>query len=465
MLTERPDVLLHALAQLPDDVQMADPAPNGDARALRMLATAYGIESRLRTAPVSGRAVPPSPASRRAPPSMAELVRSLDDGEQPASVRRGDDGIFAGERIVIVTNLPTHYRVPLLNQLSIRLQNAGATLRVIFTGIWPTSRAFMAPEPIVFDHEFLRSVRLPVGATDAPLTLERQIRRATPTLVLVAGFSPAVAVRAALAARVSNAAYGVWSGAIQQAPADVSSLRRRQRRLLLRYADFAISYGHLSGEYLRELAPRLPLVYGRNTALIPALQTAATSSREVVEVLAVAQAIPRKALDVVVEACSRLRDAPCRLTVIGDGSELAALKARAGNASNVRFLGAVASDRTLRAYADADIFLFPTRSDVFGLVLVEAMGAGLATVVSSAAGAVADLALSGENCIVVDGHDPIDWAAAIRDLVEDPTRRGAIGHAARQTIARRWTLQHAVDAMTAGLRLGVLSRARRKPAR
>jgi hypothetical protein len=45
------------------------------------------------------------------------------------------------------------------------------------------------------------------------------------------------------------------------------------------------------------------------------------------------------------------------------------------------------------------------------------MGAGLATVVSSAPGAVADLALAGRNCVVIDGHDPVEWAAAIRGLV------------------------------------------------
>lgn len=456
----RPDLLIHALAQLPDHVELALADDGPDAAALRMLAAAYGVESRIRPAPATAPR-PDGPGGPGAAPSMAELLYSLHQGSESAGVRRGRDDLLAGQRIVIVTNLPTHYRVPLFNRLSRRLADAGAEFRVLFTAARPWSRRWMAPEPAAFAHEFLRSVRTPAGSADLPLSLEWRLRRFAPTVVVAPGFSPAVAVRAAIAARLSGASCGVWSGAIHE----TTSLRRRQRAALLRLADFGISYGHLSAEYLRALAPGLPVVYGRNTAPIPDELPRDGAPTTPVEILAVAQAIPRKALDVAVDAFARLRDAPCRLTVIGEGPQLAALEHRARDLDNVRFLGAVASDRTLRAYGDAEVFLFPTREDVFGLVLVEAMGAGVATVVSSAPGAVADLALADRNCVVIDGHDPVRWAAAIRALVDDPQRRRAMGRAARDTVLQRWTVDHAVDAMVAGLRLGVLARARRKEPR
>ena len=104
----------------------------------------------------------------------------------------------------------------------------------------------------------------------------------------------------------------------------------------------------------------------------------------------------------------------------------------------------------------ADIFLFPSRYDVFGLAVVEAMGAGLATVVSSLPGAVDDLCVSETNCLVVDGG-PDDWATAIGRLVEDAELRTRIGKAAAATIRDRWTLEHAASAMLAGFRLAFLA--------
>ncbi|QMW22845.1 glycosyltransferase family 4 protein [Sandaracinobacteroides saxicola] len=67
-------------------------------------------------------------------------------------------------------------------------------------------------------------------------------------------------------------------------------------------------------------------------------------------------------------------DAPGTKVVVGDGPALAGLKARFPNAL---FTGALSGEPLARAYAGADLFVFPSRTDTFGLVLVEAMASGL----------------------------------------------------------------------------------------
>ena len=69
--------------------------------------------------------------------------------------------------------------------------------------------------------------------------------------------------------------------------------------------------------------------------------------------------------------------------------------------TRVRFLGPLPHAEVMTAYRNSDVFLFPSRVDPFGLALVEAMASELAAIVSPAAGAVADLAVSGHNCLVV----------------------------------------------------------------
>jgi glycosyltransferase involved in cell wall biosynthesis len=66
--------------------------------------------------------------------------------------------------------------------------------------------------------------------------------------------------------------------------------------------------------------------------------------------------------------------APGSKVVVGDGPALAELKARY---PHVLFTGALSGAALAQAYAGADLFVFPSRTDTFGLVLVEAMAAGL----------------------------------------------------------------------------------------
>ena len=141
----------------------------------------------------------------------------------------------------------------------------------------------------------------------------------------------------------------------------------------------------------------------------------------------------------------------------GGGPELGALVARARGDQRIRFLGAVESDRVLDCYREADAFLFPSRSDVFGLVLVEALGSGLATITAAAPASTADLAVDERNCLVVDSHDPKVWAEAIRRLAEDAALRRRLAAAGRRTVLGRWTIEHSVEAQIAGFRLALLS--------
>lgn len=67
-------------------------------------------------------------------------------------------------------------------------------------------------------------------------------------------------------------------------------------------------------------------------------------------------------------------DVPGHKVVVGDGPDLAALQARY---PGVRFLGSLAGEQLVRAYCSGDVFVFPSRTDTFGLVLIEALACGL----------------------------------------------------------------------------------------
>ena len=179
-----------------------------------------------------------------------------------------------------------------------------------------------------------------------------------PTIVLSAGFSPLVSGRIARwCSRRPDVAFGVWSGEISSTPTARARIRRRQRRALLRRADFAVAYGWSSARYLRTLAPELPIVIGRNTTPAPASRVSERDSTDV-ELLVVSRAVPRKRIDLVVDAVRQLALPNLRLTVIGDGPELPNLEASSGSA-NIRFRGALSPREVRESYTRADILRLP----------------------------------------------------------------------------------------------------------
>ena len=94
--------------------------------------------------------------------------------------------------------------------------------------------------------------------------------------------------------------------------------------------------------------------------------------------------------------------------VVGDGPALAGLKARY---PDVLFLGAKHSAELASAYTAADVFVFPSRTDTFGLVNVEALACGLPVAAYPVPGPA--------DIIGTDGHGMNDGAARIGALDED----------------------------------------------
>ena len=90
-------------------------------------------------------------------------------------------------------------------------------------------------------------------------------------------------------------------------------------------------------------------------------------------------------------------DLPGSKVIVGDGPQLAELKR---NYPDVRFTGAKFETELARHFADADVFVFPSKTDTFGLVIIEAMASGLPVAAYPVSGPI-DI-IPGSNAGVVD---------------------------------------------------------------
>jgi glycosyltransferase involved in cell wall biosynthesis len=93
-------------------------------------------------------------------------------------------------------------------------------------------------------------------------------------------------------------------------------------------------------------------------------------------------------------------------------------------------VGFVDQDGLPAYYAAADVFVFPTLDDPFGIVLLEAAASGLALVASEHAGATLDLIKDGESGFVFDPHNEHALAELVAKLADSPKLVRDLGLAA-----------------------------------
>jgi D-inositol-3-phosphate glycosyltransferase len=176
---------------------------------------------------------------------------------------------------------------------------------------------------------------------------------------------------------------------------------------------------------------------------------------------------PLKAPDVLLRAAAKLPGV--RVLVAGgpSGSGLAAPEAlltlaeELGITDRVTFLPPQSREQLVNVYRAADLVAVPSYSESFGLVAVEAQACGT-PVVAAAVGGLPVAVRDGVSGVLVDGHDPGDWANAIGALLEtgpESLREGALRHAATFSWA------HTVDSLLAGYNRAIADYRGRRPRR
>src|SRR5207253_619910 len=154
-----------------------------------------------------------------------------------------------------------------------------------------------------------------------------------------------------------------------------------------------------------------------------------------VRLLYVGRISREKDLDVLADAYRRLRaeDLPVQLFVVGHGPYAEAF---AESLPEAFFTGYLTGKELATAYASADIFVFPSTTDTFGNVIIEAQASGVPVVVSDSGGPK-ELVEDKANGLITKSHDVEDFTRAVRALVVDRGLRKRMGDCARKSVVDR----------------------------
>jgi glycosyltransferase involved in cell wall biosynthesis len=356
-------------------------------------------------------------------------------------------------RVVIVTEIISPYRIPVFNALA---RHSDIDLHVIFLAENdPTQRQWLVyKDEIRFSYEVLPSWRRRVGRHCFLLNWGAQtaLQRATPDFIVCGGYNYVASWQSMAWARRQRVPFFLW---VESTAKDLRSrhpIIESLKTKFLRGCDGFVAAGKSSAEYLKMYGVRQPMIFTAPNAVnttffarrAEVVRANASVHRQILNLpehffLFAGRLVYEKGIFDLLQAYEALGSELRKqvgLVFVGDGPARADLQQRAAaiNPGAVHFAGFAQQQELATYYALADVLVFPTHTDTWGLVVNEAMACGLPVIASEVAGCVADLIKDGWNGRVVATQEPGQLASAMEELSRDAELRSLMSQRCRQHI-------------------------------
>jgi glycosyltransferase involved in cell wall biosynthesis len=377
-------------------------------------------------------------------------------------------GLRLSDRIVIITEIIAPYRIPVFNALA---KQDGVDLHVVFlaeTDI--TQRQWLVyKEEIRFSYEVLPSWRRRISGNNILLNrgVAASLKRFAPDAIILGGYNYLATWQAWWWAIRRQVPVLLWSESHGGEPRSRNPLIEFFKRSFLKKCRGFLVPGSAAAKYLIGYGvPAESIFVAPNAVANDIFAVGADAARQSGEnyrqqlglparfFLFVGRLVLEKGIFDLMEAYARLRPetrASFALVLIGDGPCRTELENKISNISPGRILvtGFVQRNQLAIYYGLADCLVFPTHSDAWGLVVNEAMAAGLPIVAADVAGCVDDL-VSADNGQIIKAKD-IDALAAAMQSMADSLCLTEMGSSSRRKIAgftpELWAkgVKHATD--------------------
>ncbi|HAE17255.1 MAG TPA: hypothetical protein DCG51_12005 [Erysipelotrichaceae bacterium] len=160
--------------------------------------------------------------------------------------------------------------------------------------------------------------------------------------------------------------------------------------------------------------------------------------------LSVGQQIPRKGYDILVQAMNGITEDIGVYIVGGEPEEHVLQYVKDNHLDNIRFIPFLNKEQLAEYYAAADCFVLPTRYDIWGLVINEAMAYGLPVISTDRCVAAVQFNEQCGNALIVPAEDVTSLREAIKELYHDSERSEKLS-AASLTGIQDWSLENMKD--------------------
>ncbi|AFY43909.1 glycosyltransferase family 4 protein [Nostoc sp. PCC 7107] len=356
-------------------------------------------------------------------------------------------------KVIILTEIISPYRIPPFNCLA---QDADIELEVFFLAETESRRSWqVSKQEIQFTYRVLWGLQVGKAYQSAPTFLNPgviyQLRQQKPDVIICGGWHHYTYWLALVYAQLTRTRFLIWSESTLKDERSDSRYKEALKRWIVSKTDGYIVPGKAQRDYLQHLGANKNSIWIAPNAVDHNFFVSETEryrqNQELLKhklgmqglvILCVSRLIDEKGIPELLEAFAQLsQDKPVNLVIAGDGPQAQQyyLYCQENRLSNVVFTGFQPQSTLVQYYAIADIFVFPTRSDTWGLVLNEAMTASLPIICSATAGAVEDLVEDQANGFIVPVKDAARLSQALQCLIADEALRKKMGVRSHQIIS------------------------------
>ena len=322
-------------------------------------------------------------------------------------------------KLVLVTNIPAPYRIPIFNRIAREL---GDNFLVVFCARLEPDRLWDLGS-LEFRHVFLKEsfVKRKNVFIHCNSDVIRKLRKFQPDVVVTTGFNP-THLLSWLYTLFSTAGHVPMTDGWLHSEKDLSLAHRIARKLVFRSSRSYIGASRASLELFRSYGVADNCLFQSHLCIDnDRFEAAGRNQQRSYDLMYSGQIIERKVPDFFVKVVAQVkaRLGSVSVLVIGDGPQrkgfLDALKALD---IDVTYAGFVSQAELPGHYASAKVLLFTTRNDPWGIVANEALASGTPVITSPFAGVANDLVLNGVNGYILD-LEVTGWAQKTVALLSD----------------------------------------------
>ncbi|WP_143315767.1 glycosyltransferase family 4 protein [Clostridium sp. HBUAS56017] len=329
-------------------------------------------------------------------------------------------------KICIVTNIPSPYRVDFFNFLA---DNTDYEITIIYSSKNEDNRSWEIDKSLIKNSVFLKSKTIKLKKKmdnkyiHIPVGIIGRLKEIKPDVVIGCEYNPTILL-AFIWCKIRKLKYISWSDGTLNSEKDINKVQFLLRKLICRNADSLVASSTATKmAQIKYGAKEEKIFISLLTVDIDKyiIKRNFNKANEVPRLIYVGSLIKRKGVDLLLDALS-LVNHEFVLNVVGEGEEKYKLEAQArelGIMNKVKFLGYLQQNDLKKVYAESDIFILPTREDCFGLVIIEAMCAGLKVIVSKYADGANDLIVNGDNGLIIDPFNKTNFAISIESFIMD----------------------------------------------
>jgi len=318
-------------------------------------------------------------------------------------------------KVLYLTNIPSPYRIDFFNELGKYCE-----LTVAFERHSSIKRSFEwhSTNYVNFNAIFLKGIDFGADGGFCP-SIYKWLDKRKFDVIIVGGYSTPTGIIAIAILKIRNIPFCLNSdgGMIK----NDKFLLGLIKKILIGSATYWLSTGKMTNAYLLHYGAKVEniIIYPFTSLAKNEILILPKSSQEKITLrndlglkydtlfLSIGQFIHRKGFDILIQAFQKLQDSKIGLVIIGGGEEREMYEAiiEKSQIRNIHLIDFKKKKDVLKYYDCSDIFVLPTREDIWGLVINEAMSRGLPVVSTTKCVAAVELVREDKNGYIVSAEN------------------------------------------------------------